>query len=382
MQHVRERFGRYGAKPSAPVIWIHAVSVGETRAAAPLIEELQRRHPGHRILLTHMTPTGRATGESLFGARVDRAYLPYDFPFAVARFLAHFEPVCGVLLETEIWPNLIHACRARSLPLYLVNARMSEKSQRGYARFGRLTRASLARLAGIAAQTTTDAKRLQSLGAPAVAVTGNLKFDFNPDPDLIARGRQWRNEWGARQVLLCASTREGEEAQLVPLLAGAHLSGLLIIIVPRHPQRFDEVAQLLERAALKYQRRSTGTKVSADTRILLGDSMGEMFAYYAASDVAIIGGSLLPFGAQNLIESCAAGCPVVLGPHVFNFADVVKLACEAGAAAQTPDTAGAVQTAVELLSDDSRRRAMSESARAFARAHRGASERIADLLKF
>ncbi|HEV7821672.1 MAG TPA: 3-deoxy-D-manno-octulosonic acid transferase, partial [Burkholderiales bacterium] len=280
-EHWGERFGRYFGPAPKPLIWIHAVSVGETRAAAPLIHELRRRYPKHRILLTHMTPTGRDTGLSLFGDTVERCYLPYDFPFAVARFLTHFKPVCGVLLETEIWPNLIHACRVRQIPIYLVNARMSEKSRRGYARFKRFAAACLNELSGIAAQSRADSERLQSLGAATITVTGNLKFDITPDPALVERGANWRQEWGrARPVLLCASTREGEEALLLDALREFDVRDALILIVPRHPQRFDEVAAIIESAGITYQRRTSGAPIDAATRIVLGDSMGEMFAYY------------------------------------------------------------------------------------------------------
>ncbi len=383
LEHVGERFGRYAAAPQVPLIWVHAVSVGETRAAAPLIHELQRRYPQHRILLTHMTPTGRDTGLALFGDGVERCYLPYDFPFAVARFLDHFRPVCGVLLETEIWPNLIHACHARPIPIYLANARMSEKSRRGYARFAAFAAACLNELAGIAAQSRADAERLQSLGAPVAVVTGNLKFDITPDPALVARGAGWREQWGrARPVLLCASTREGEEALLLEALQQIDMPDVLIMIVPRHPQRFDEVAALIARAGFAYQRRSAGVPIAPQTRIVLGDSMGEMFAYYAASDVAIIGGSLLPFGAQNLIEACAAGCPVVVGPHIYNFAEVVQLALEAGAAARVDDAAAAIKVASELLRDPARARRMGDAGLAFTRDHRGAAVKVAELLKF
>ena len=325
LKHVAERFGRFAVTVEQPLIWVHAVSVGETRAAEPLIGALQSKYPQHRILLTHMTPTGRETGEALFGGRVQRCYLPYDFPFAVARFLDHFKPVCGILLETEIWPNLIHACRVRNIPLYLVNARLSEKSFRRYRRFAALAAASLRELSGIAAQSQRDAEHLQALGATAVQTTGNLKFDIAPDPELVARGGAWREAYGkTRPVLLAASTREGEEALLLQALREIDIPQLLVVIVPRHPQRFDEVETLLGRVRIPYQRRSAGQPIAAATRIVLGDSMGEMLAYYAACDVAIIGGSLLPFGAQNLIEACAVGRPVIIGPHTYNFAEATR----------------------------------------------------------
>jgi 3-deoxy-D-manno-octulosonic-acid transferase len=366
-----------------PSIWVHAVSVGETRAAEPLIHALLRKYPQHRILLTHMTPTGLETGAVLFGDNVTQCYLPYDFPFAVARFLDHFKPVCGILLETEIWPNLIHACHTRKLPIYLANARMSEKSARRYARFGKLAASCLNELSGIAAQSVADADRLKALGATAVAVTGNIKFDITPDAALLARGATWHEQWGgARPVLLCASTREGEEDLLLQALQQTVVPNLLTLIVPRHPQRFDEVAALIERAGLVYQRRSADRPVAPQTRILLGDSMGEMFAYYAACDVAIIGGSLLPFGAQNLIEACAAGRPVIFGPHTYNFSEAAQLALDAGAAIRVEDAANALDAARTLLLDRARMQRMGQAGLLFARNHSGATARIVEMIKF
>ena len=383
LEHVAERFGRYGFAAQQPLIWVHAVSVGETRAAEPLIDALQRKYPHHRILLTHMTPTGRETGETLFGERVLRCYLPYDFPFAVTRFLDHFKPACGVLLETEVWPNLIHACHVRSIPLYLVNARLSEKSFRRYRRFRALAATSLRELRAIAAQGQHDAARLQALGATAVETTGNLKFDIVPDPGLVARGVAWREAYGkSRPVLLAASTREGEEALLLQALREIDIPELLTVIVPRHPQRFDEIAALLERERVPFQRRSTDQRIAAETCVVLGDSMGEMFAYYAACDVAIIGGSLLPFGAQNLIEACAVGRPVIIGPHTYNFAEATQQAIDAGAALQVVDARDALAAASELLRDPVRMRRMAQAGLDFTRSHQGATDKILGLLKF
>ena len=232
LDYVAERFGRYAISVEGPLIWVHAVSVGETRAAEPLVRALHERYPQHRILLTHMTPTGRATGAMLFGDAVPRCYLPYDFPFAVERFLAHFKPRCGILLETEIWPNLIHACHERGIPLYLVNARLSDRSFRRYARFRAFVATCLNEMSGIAAQSAADAGRLQALGARAVAVTGNLKFDITPAADQLARGNAWRERWGrSRPVLLWASTREGEEALLLQALRQIAVPDLLTVIV-------------------------------------------------------------------------------------------------------------------------------------------------------
>ncbi len=383
LQHVAERFGRYTVRVEQPLMWVHAVSVGETRAAEPLVRALQSRYPQHRILLTHMTPTGRETGATLFGDGVRRCYLPYDFPFAVERFLAHFKPACGILLETEIWPNLIHACRQRRIPVYLVNARLSEKSFGRYARFRTFAATCLNELNGIAAQSVADAGRLQALGATAVEVTGNLKFDITPDATQLTRGDTWRGQWGrSRPVLLCASTREGEEALLLQARQQVDMSDLLTVIVPRHPQRFDEVAALIERAGVPYQRRSDDRPVAAETRIVLGDSMGEMVAYYAACDVAIIGGSLLPYGAQNLIEACAVGRAVIVGPSTYNFAEATQLAIEAGAALGVADAAAAIAAAGELLRNPTKVRSMGQAGLAFSLEHRGATARLIELIKF
>lgn len=383
LQHVGERFGYFPSRaPDAPLLWIHAVSVGETRAAEPLVNALRARHPQHRILITHMTPTGRATGELLYADRVERCYLPYDYPGAVARFLDHYRPVAGVLMETEIWPNLIHAAAARGTPLYLVNARLSEKSYRGYRRYPRLTGEALRGLAGIAAQTDDDAQRFTALGAERVTVTGSLKFDVAPPADKIALGQRWRTAYGNRPVLLAASTRAGEEEPLLAALDALDIAGMLLVIVPRHPDRFDEVAALLERRGLPYQRRSANEPVRAATRVLLGDSLGEMFAYYAACDVAFIGGSLLPYGGQNLIEACAVGKPVLLGRHTYNFAEAAELAIAAGAALRVADAEGVMNAAQRLLTDPRSAARMAEAGLAFCRTHQGATSRALELIRF
>jgi 3-deoxy-D-manno-octulosonic-acid transferase len=380
--HLAERFGRYGGvRDSQPVVWLHAVSVGETRAAEPLVRALLERYPQHRVLLTHTTPTGRRAGEALFGERVLQAYLPYDYPAAVARFLDRFAPELGVLLETEIWPNLVHACRARAIPLHLVNARLSERSFRGYTRVRALSREVFGALTAIAAQTEDDARRLRALGAREVHVTGNLKFDVAAAPALVELGLRWRADLGERRVLLAASTRDGEEALLLDALPHLPLD-VLLLVVPRHPQRFDEVAALLEARTLAYGRRSAGLAVAADLRVLLGDSMGEMPAYYAACDAAFVGGSLLPFGGQNLIEGCAAGKPVLVGPHTYNFTEAARGAIEAGAAVRVETAEGLMRTAARLLQDPGALQRMGDRGIEFARAHQGATERVMRIIGF
>ena len=275
LEFIGERFGRYRAVCYKPVIWLHTVSVGETRAAATLVQSLRERYPGHQILLTHTTPTGREASVQLYGDDVIRVYLPYDYPFAVKRFLRHFRPRVGVLMETEIWFNLIHACNGASIPLLLLNARLSENSARRYARFARLVRTSLHELFLVAAQTEADAMRLASLGNRAVPVMGNLKFDIAPPAAMLELGNQLRALFGVRRpVFLAASTREGEEAMLLNALHNADVDNLLVVIVPRHPQRFNEVATLVRQYGLPMQLRSAGECISPHTQVVLGARSG------------------------------------------------------------------------------------------------------------
>jgi 3-deoxy-D-manno-octulosonic-acid transferase len=378
LEHLGERFGSAPRSDKSPVIWIHAVSVGETRAAAPLVARLERDFPQARILLTHMTPTGRATGVELFGERVDRAWLPWDAGFAVRRFLDRVRPAFGILLETEIWPNLLAECSARRVPVFLVNARLSPRSAAGYARFASLAREALAGLAGVAAQTREDAGRLEALGASEVAVTGNIKFDLEVPADTGEKAAALRALFGeGRRIWVAGSTREGEEALLVAAIEAAGLDpDILVVFVPRHPQRFDEVAALLEARGGPVARRSRGDAVPAQARYALGDSMGEMLAYYRAADLVVVGGSFLPLGGQNLIEACAVGRPVIFGPHTFNFEAAAEAALACGAGLRARDAAEAAALAREVLEDAPRRARMGEAAFAFARDNRGALARL------
>jgi len=405
LQHIGERFGFYPAgslpeKPSlhsspvneggdkcekpflsAPVIWLHAVSVGETRATVNLIAKLRESYPEYRILLTHTTPTGRATSEQLYGDEVLRFYLPYDYPFAVRRFLHHFKPCLGILMETEIWFNLIHESHKARVPMLLLNARLSKKSAKGYARVAGLTRNALQKLTAIAAQTQDDAARLMQLGAQKVSVMGNLKYDIVPAQALLARGVALREQFGIeRKVFLAASTREGEEALLLDAFEKTR-QDILLVIVPRHPQRFDEVALMLGKRGLHYQRKSENCDVPTEIQVVLGDSMGEMFAYYAACDLAFIGGSLLPFGAQNLIEACSVGTPVLIGPHTYNFAEATRLAIKAGAAVRVSNADELFEVANQLLNDVDTLATMRQSGLQFVAAHRGATDKALAVLK-
>jgi len=373
--NIGERFGFYRAKPERPVIWLHAVSVGETRGAEPLLNALRSRHPDCDLLITQMTATGREAALRLSGGGVHVAWLPYDYPSAVRRFLRNFRPRLGILMETEIWFHLVGECQRAGVPLLLANARMSAKSARGYSAVGPLVRVALGGLSAVAAQTTGDAERLRSLGAPAVEVTGNLKFDADPSAGSESLAAQFRHGFGGRAVLLAASTREGEEELLLDALKQNALGDAILVIVPRHPQRFDKVAQLLASRGLKFVRRSASVPLDADCGIVLGDSMGEMAAYYRACDVAFVGGSLLAYGGQNLIEACAAGVPVLIGPHTYNFAQAAESAVAAGAAVRVNGAEEVMQLARSILQDAGLRERMGKAGVAFCAAHRGATER-------
>lgn len=374
-QNIGERFGFYSERPGRPVIWLHAVSMGETRAAEPLLHALRSRHPDCDLLITQMTATGREAAQQLFGGAAHVAWLAYDYPSAVRRFLRHFRPRLGILMETEIWFHLVGECQRSGVPLLLANARMSAKSARGYAAVAPLVRVALGGLSAVAAQTAEDAERLRSLGARAVEVTGNLKFDADPSAGSESLAAQFRRGFGSRAVLLAASTREGEEELLLDALEQNALGDAILVIVPRHPQRFDTVARLLAARGLKFIRRSANTPLDADCDIVLGDSMGEMAAYYRACDAAFVGGSLLAYGGQNLIEACAAGVPVLIGPYTYNFAQAAENAVAAGAALRVNGAEEAIRLARSILQDAGLRERMGKAGVAFCAAHRGATER-------
>jgi len=380
LQHLGERYGFYGRVAADKLIWVHAVSVGETRAAQPLIDGLLARWPEHRILLTGMTPTGRAAGRQVYGEQVIQAYLPYDYPGATQRFFRHFSPAFGVLMETEIWPNLLAAARSRRVPVMLANARLSARSARGYGKLAALVRPAFAALSGVAAQTAGDAERIAARGAATVEVSGNLKFDVTPANEQIDLGRQWRAAIGQRPVWLAASTREGEETLVLEAWREVRVADALLVLVPRHPQRFAEVAALLQQHDLKTARRSGGLP-AADTNIWLGDSMGEMAAYFTLADLAFIGGSLLPLGGQNLIEAAACGCPVLVGPHTFNFLQATEDAIAAGAALRVGSPAALGAEVNRLLRDQTGLASMRQATGQFAAAHRGAAQRTLDLIE-
>ncbi len=371
---IGERFGRFDGTPGARIIWVHAVSLGETRAAQPLIRALQSEFPDHRILTTHMTATGRAAACELYPDAL-HAWLPYDHPWFMTRFLAHFQPQLGVIMETEIWPNLIAACARARVPLALVNARLSERSRRGYARVRSLSQQAFGGFHVIAAQTAADAARITQLGGRAPIVTGNIKFDVSVAPHVSAVAASLRSTFGERRVFLAASTREGEEALILDALERQSLADTLVVIVPRHPQRFDAVANEIRARGHRLVRRSDGGAVPPDCRVFLGDSMGELAAYYRSCDVAFVGGSLVPTGGQNLIEACDAGIPVLIGPSNFNFAQASDDAVVAGAAMRVRSADELIGQAARLLSNESARVLAGERARQFCETHRGATAR-------
>lgn len=379
-------------------LWLHAVSLGEARAAASLLEALRAARPGLRILLTHSTATGREAGRSLLHPGDAQAWLPYDTPGAVRRFLQAWQPRVGVLMETEVWPNLLHEAQARGLPMVLANARLSDRSLCKGRRWHLLLAPAVQSLSAVLAQTEDDAQRLRTFGSRSVHVCGNLKFDVMPGPALLAQGRAWREptaDRSARPVVLAASTREGEESPLLQAWLTLPVPRPLLLLVPRHPQRFDEVAALVAQAGLSLWRRSSfGAAVAVQTTLTLpvqaqqadvwlGDSMGEMPMYYAASHIALLGGSFAPLGGQNLIEAAACGCPIILGPHTFNFAQAAEQALAAGAAWRVADFQEGVRLASEIaqgacdLALTASSHPAAVQALLFAQAHRGAAQRQA-----
>ena len=401
-QAIGERFGRYtqAMEVRSELLWVHAVSLGETRTAAILLDALRAAQPGLRVLLTHGTATGRAEGAGLLRPGDVQVWQPWDRPAAVARFFSHFRPRLGVLMETEVWPCTVAAARQRGVPLVLANARLSDKSLQQALRLSPLALPAYAALAAVLAQTEADAARFTQLGVSA-QVVGNLKFDATPSADLLARGQAWRQALG-QPVVMFASSREGEETLFLDAfhaIAKAKLAGSAIdsgaislpsrlLVVPRHPQRFDEVAALAVQHGLSVSRRSqwpdagpAASPAALAADLWLGDSLSEMPLYYALADVALLGGSFAPLGGQNLIEAAACACPVVMGPHTFNFADAATEAEAAGAAQRAPDMAAALTLALQLAHTPAAQASAAAAGTAFAASNRGATERtVAALL--
>lgn len=411
LEAIEERFGRYAVEPSQGWLWVHAVSLGETRAAALWIDRLRERRPDIRILWTHGTATGRAEGRRHLRPGDVQVWLPWDAPGPVQRFLAHFRPRLGVLMETEVWPALVQGCRTAGVPLLLANARLNARSWRRAQRLRWLAGPAYAGLSGVLAQTAGDADRLRTLGAPvdppAGGTMGNVKFDVPWHPGAWGLGRTWRAAWqaataasdvpGGRPILMLASSREGEEAAWcdawraqAQTTRGGGICPVrpLWLIVPRHPQRFDAVEALLRQAGLRVVRRSALGPLDAaepvwpsaarGADVLLGDSLGEMPWYYGLAQVALLGGSFAPLGGQNLIEAAACECPVVMGPHTFNFAEASEAAIAAGAAERVPDLANAVARALDWLADPPALARAQAGCQTLLQTHAGAAARCVD----
>jgi len=400
MHHIPERLGFGYKKPiTQGSIWIHAVSVGETRAAQPLIEAYLAR--GETILLTHMTLNGRRTGKQLFAkeiasGQICQVYLPYDLCWSVEHFLNTFKPRLGLFMETEAWPTVVFRCAEIGPPLFLVNARLSERSARRVNRFGKAGRSLFQAFKGILAQTDFDAQRYRSLGVKNISVIGNLKFDVALDALLVKQGKLWQEELHAnKRLMVCAaSTRDGEEVIILKawkdlLLSHSFAVQPLLCLVPRHPERFAEVADAIHSASLKFHRRTEWPDIPKDCTgldVVLGDSMGEMPMYYSAADLVLMGGSLLPFGGQNLIEACAAGCPVLLGPHTYNFQQASLDAIQAGAAKRIKgdvlmgESTALIEALKDLLLNSAHLGKMSEAAKTYSIEHQGATKRILSAL--
>ena len=376
-----ERFGFVRPCHGERIVWVHAVSVGEVRSAAPLIGAIAERLPRHRILVTTMTPTGSEQVNALFGASVMHSYLPYDLPDAVARFLDRVDPEFAVIAETEFWPNLFRACSKRRVPLVVVNARLSPVSFRGYRRIATTVREMFASADLVCAQSSIDAQRLRNLGVDdrLLTVTGNLKFDVEATQSIRDDGYRFRRQWGGqRPVLLAASTHPGEEAQVLAAFERmlGRYSDLLLVLVPRHPERFDSVVRLCRRRGFLTARRTTlQGALPAATQVLVGDTMGELVGFFAASDIAFIGGSLVPHGGQNPLEACTVGVPVVFGPHMFHFEEISALMLERGAARQVADPAGLVDAVSLWLDHPDLRQAAGASACELVRKNAGSLER-------
>jgi 3-deoxy-D-manno-octulosonic-acid transferase len=419
-----ERFGYYtqpaepagqpgaaGAMGASRFIWVHAVSLGEARAATVLVAQLRLHYPGMRLLLTHGTATGRAQGKALLRSGDVQVWQPWDTVGAVTRFVRHFQPRMGLLIETEVWPNMVATCKQLQVPLCLVNARLSDKSLRQALRLGVLSRPAFAGLHAVWAQTPDDAARLQHLGARVQGSLGNFKFDATPDVAQLAQGAQWRGAQ-AKPVVMFASSREGEERMLIDAVHATFQTGVRVetavtlqpnfesnrpidpvqsaqaaikniasdvqwLIVPRHPQRFDEVASLFAEAGFSVSRRSTWGDSPATADVWVGDSLGEMALYFGLADVALLGGSFAPLGGQNLIEAAACGCPVVMGPHTFNFTQAAELSVAGGAAFEVPDISAAVDQARALVQSGAELAHARAAALVLNQAHRGAAERTA-----
>jgi 3-deoxy-D-manno-octulosonic-acid transferase len=382
-QGLGERFGWGRSLYSAPAIWLHAVSLGEMSAAAPLVRALRSRYPENPLVLTTATVTGRARARALFGDTVDVRFLPYDTPGAVARFLDRVRPRLAIIMETELWPNLFQECERRGVPLVLASARLSAKSVSRYRRLGRLFRGIFSASSLIAAQTALDAERFVAIGAQSARthVMGNIKFDMELSAGVIDQGRELRASFGSsRPTWIAGSTHAGEEEQV--LAAHEELRGsTLLILVPRHPDRFRAVADLLSGRGVRFTRRSSGIPPDAATQVVLVDSVGELAALYASADVAFVGGSLVPIGGHNLLEPAALGLPVLTGPYQSNGQDIARLLLQQGAALQVADARELAAALTRLLADPAERQRIGAIGRHIVESNRGSVARLLELIE-
>ncbi len=380
-----ERLGSYDRADLRARVWIHAVSVGEVQAAQPVIRHLLDRYPGQGIMVTTTTPTGSARLRALFEDRIGHVYAPYDLKPAVERFLDAVAPRLVLVMETEVWPNMLRACERRGIPVVLANARLSQRSAQGYARLGGFARETFARFTVIAAQAQADATRFMELGAPPsrVQITGSIKFDLHLPASLREQAEVMRRLWGSeRPVWVAASTHEGEEEQLLAVhrRVCAEVPEALLVLVPRHPDRFERVAALIAREGLTLARRSGHQPCTTQTSVFLGDTMGELQVLLAAADIAFVGGSLVKVGGHNLLEAAAVGVPAVIGPHSFNFATITRLMVEEGAATQVADAAGLTRQLCAWLTDAAERARIGENALRVMAENRGALPRLLALV--
>ncbi|MBN7770560.1 lipid IV(A) 3-deoxy-D-manno-octulosonic acid transferase [Marinobacter daepoensis] len=366
---------------SGPVIWVHAVSVGETIAAGPLVRRLLARNLGATILMTAMTDTGLAQARKMFGDRVTYAYAPYDTPGAIRRYLDRINPRILVILETEIWPNMIRQCRRRRVPVFLINARLSERSAKGYERVKGLAVPIMKSITWVAAQAERDAERFRRIGVAAshVEVTGSVKFDVDIPDDVREASRRLREQLGRRPVWIAGSTHSGEDQQLLEAhrLIMEHHPKALLIIVPRHPDRFDSVAELAEKEGFVVARRSSGQE-PGQAQVYLGDTMGELMMLYGASDMAFVGGSLIERGGHNPLEPAAWGIPVFSGPHVFNFETIFERLLADHGVQVVAEAASLAKSLDHLMSDDEKRREYGEQALSVVRKNRGALDKVVE----
>ncbi len=381
-KHLKERFGLSSQKSSTPVIWLHAVSVGEMLACQELIERIEHRYPEFDLLVTCSTPGGRETAKAFTSKKIRVSYLPFDIKPFITHFIKHNKPVCLLVMETEIWPTLFERCSEHSIPIFMLNARLSQKSMRGYLKVKGLSALTMSKVSGILSQTNEDAERLREIGAQEVLVTGNLKFDRKPTPDQLNLGDQFRKLFGEkRHIIIAASTHEGEEGAIIDNFISQCPQEYLLVVVPRHERRFSDVMALIQSKKLSFARRSVNKAVPENCRIVLGDSMGEMYSYYACSDLVIMGGSFVPSGGQNPLEALSTGKHVITGPSTFNFSQIVKQGVAANVIHYAENIDSAMLAVNRLLPNLKNSNAMRDTPIQFVNQNVGALQKTVDYIE-